>query len=95
MAPEQSSGEISEKSDQYALGCIAYELCTGRRFKQALASPASQQRSRSPLTPRQINPALSIQAERAILKAVAVNPDHRYDTVDAFVDALGTCHLSG
>jgi serine/threonine protein kinase len=90
MAPEQSLGEISEKSDQYALGCIAYELCTGSRLKQTIARPTSQQRTRSPLAPRQFNPALSIQTERAILKAVSANPDHRYDTVDAFVAALGT-----
>src|SRR5581483_730430 len=30
MAPEQFRGLANEKSDQYALGCIAYELCTGR-----------------------------------------------------------------
>lgn len=90
MAPEQSLGEISEKSDQYALGCIAYELCTGRRLKQTMARPTSQQRVKAPLAPRQFNPALSIQTERAILKAVSANPDHRYDTVDAFVAALGT-----
>src|SRR5260370_864725 len=29
MAPEQFSGTISEKSDQYALACLAYELITG------------------------------------------------------------------
>src|SRR5438270_261186 len=31
MAPEQFHGEISQKSDQYALGCIAYELMTGQK----------------------------------------------------------------
>jgi len=28
-APEQPSGNTSEKSDQYALACIAYEMLTG------------------------------------------------------------------
>jgi len=85
MAPEQSLGEISEKSDQYALGCIAYELCTGRRFKDASSLASSQQR---PRPPRQFNPALSTQADRAILRAVSVNPDLRYDAVEAFVAAF-------
>jgi serine/threonine protein kinase len=31
MAPEQFHGTASKESDQYALGCIAYELLTGRR----------------------------------------------------------------
>lgn len=85
MAPEQSSGLISEKCDQYALGCIAYELCTGRRFKEASSLASSQ---KQPRPPRQLNTALPIQADRAILRAVAANPDLRYDTVEAFVAAF-------
>ena len=31
MAPERLTGDVSGASDQYALGCIAYELLTGRK----------------------------------------------------------------
>src|SRR5213080_1883256 len=31
MAPEQFRGALSKESDQYALGCIAYELYTGHK----------------------------------------------------------------
>jgi len=31
MAPEQFEGTISTKCDQYALGCMAYELLTGEK----------------------------------------------------------------
>src|SRR5450755_1174680 len=31
MAPEMFDGRVSVKSDQYTLGCIAYELLTGRK----------------------------------------------------------------
>jgi len=35
MAPEQFQGQISKEVDQYALGCIAYELVTGQRLFSA------------------------------------------------------------
>lgn len=79
MAPEQSEGSISEKSDQYALGAIAYELCTGRRLKDANSLVSS---SRRPRPPRQFNPALSAQVDRAILRAVSISPNLRYDGVN-------------
>jgi len=85
MAPEQSEGSISEKSDQYALGAIAYELCTARRLKDAGSLVSSQQR---PRPPRQFNPALSAQADRAILRAISAHPNLRYDTVEAFIAAF-------
>src|SRR5207248_2554571 len=56
---------------------------------QALAY-LQQQQPRGPQAPRQLNPALSIRAERAILRAVSANPDLRYDSIEAFVAALGT-----
>jgi serine/threonine protein kinase len=31
MAPEQFQGVVSKESDQYALGCIAYEMLTGHQ----------------------------------------------------------------
>jgi serine/threonine protein kinase len=39
MAPEQFQGVISKEGDQYALGCIAYELVTGHRPFSAGFSP--------------------------------------------------------
>src|SRR5947209_7984734 len=35
MAPEQFQGIVSKEVDQYALGCIAYELYTGRKVFEA------------------------------------------------------------
>lgn len=89
MAPEQSHGIISEKADQYALGYLAYELCTGRPpFKEHSSAPTSQHQTKPPLAPRLFNYKISPQAERAILKALSVNPDQRYDNVSSFITAL-------
>ncbi len=49
LAPEQLVGSITEKSDQYALACLAYELTTGcapfsAQSFSSVASPASADR---------------------------------------------------
>ncbi len=89
MAPEQSRGIASEKSDQYALACIAYELCTGRLpYKEPPFSATFQGRPKPPLAPRLLNHKLSVQADRAILRALSINPDQRHDNIGTFITAL-------
>src|SRR5581483_1990027 len=88
MAPEQFRGLANEKSDQYALGCIAYELCTGRLPYKEPPFSATQGRPKPPLAPRLLNYKLSIQTERAILRALSINPDQRYNNIGAFITDL-------
>ncbi len=48
MAPEQFEGIVSMKSDQYVLGCIAYELLTGRKpfnVEQAILTAMAKDRA--------------------------------------------------
>jgi len=94
MAPEQFDGEISKKSDQYALGCIAYELFTGHRlFDVPEDAPwiawAYKHKMEPPIPPRKVNPALPQHIEQAILKAVAKDRASRHADVSAFMKALG------
>ncbi|TMC20221.1 MAG: hypothetical protein E6J34_13360 [Chloroflexi bacterium] len=74
-SPEQLRGEVSEASDQYALGSIAYELFTGLRYQ-----PQTQLRA--------INPVLSPIIEEVIFKAIAPLAAKRYENINAFIDAL-------
>jgi len=89
-APEQIAGQRrSSQSDQYALGCIAYELFTGR--PPCPLSDPSLQHKRSAETvvpPTQINPSLSEQIEQVILKAMAKDANDRYENVLQFNQAL-------
>lgn len=81
MAPEQFKKIVSKRSDQYALGCIAYELFTGQR-------PFVAFDERSQIAPTQLNPQLPIHIEQAILKAMAKDRKDRHADVTVFMTAL-------
>jgi serine/threonine protein kinase len=92
MAPEQFQGSASKESDQYALGCIAYELLTGQVPFPAddLFTIGINHLTKAPLPPRQLNPQLPPHIERAILKAMAKQRTDRYADIKAFILALYT-----
>ncbi len=81
MAPEQFQGIVSKKSDQFALGCIAYELVTGQR-------PFLHSRTDPPIPPSTLNPLVPPHIEQAILKALTVRHTDRHEDVVTFINAL-------
>lgn len=92
MAPEQvisSSGAIPQ-SDLYAMGVILYRMMTGVLpfDSEDVLAIAMQHMSQEPTPPSQIQPAITPQLEAVILKALAKEPEQRYQTGHAFVDAL-------
>ena len=90
MAPEQFKGQVSKKSDQYALGCIAYELLTGQPLFTA-EDPYTMGYKHiyeQPLDPSDLNPDIPRTVEDVILKALAKHRDDRYPSVADFVLAL-------
>ncbi len=91
MAPEQFKGTISKESDEYALGCIAYELFTGHKPFTApdIISMGFKHMTETPVAPRQLNPKVPVHIEQAILKAMAKERSNRYTSVSAFIIGLG------
>lgn len=93
MPPEQFGGEVSVKSDQYALACIAYLLFTGE-LPIILPPNATIQEwalkviNHVPVKPRQINPDVPVYIEEAILKALAKERNQRHVDVNAFVKLM-------
>lgn len=92
MAPEQFEAIVSIKSDQYALGCIAYELVTGRK-PFTVPSPSIealwyQHAKVQPMSPSHYVPQIPSSVEHAILKALAKQRSDRHSDIAAFLSAL-------
>lgn len=94
MAPEQFEGWVSPKNDQYALGCIAYELLTGRKpFKVkgvTLENLWYQHAKVAPITPKQYNQQLADAVAQAILTALKKERTARYKDIATFLEALSS-----
>ena len=90
MAPEMFRGTICKEGDQYALGCIAYELTTGHLPFTApdFISMGFKHATEQPVAPTHLNPNLPLYVEQAILKAMAKERTQRHADVTAFVAAL-------
>ena len=91
MAPEQFRGSISKEGDQYALGCIAYQILTGRLPFDApdFFALGYKHMSETAMPPTQLNLLIPYPVETAILKAMAKQRTDRFPDVLAFVTALG------
>lgn len=96
MAPEQSLGYISRRSEQYSFGCIAYELFTGRKPFSAPDTLALRYKHMHipPPSPAMFNPAIPLHIELAILKMLEKRRINRFDSVLSAVEALYDAELT-
>jgi serine/threonine-protein kinase len=80
MSPEQAmGGEIDERTDVYALGCVLYEMLAGEPAFTGATSQAVVAKlvSEEPRALRGVRPDLPPTVERAIRAALAKQPDAR------------------
>jgi TolA-binding protein len=83
MSPEQARVEdLDHRADLFSLGIVLYEMATGRRpFVGATAADIlSAIVNQPPIAPRALNPAVPLELERIITKALEKKPALRYQT---------------
>ncbi len=92
MAPEQIQGQAIPQSDIYSVGVVLYELLAGHcpfRGEQAV-DVLVQHLTQAPRPLHEINPDIPPQLEALVMQALEKNPQRRYQSAGAFLEALGT-----
>jgi serine/threonine protein kinase len=91
MAPEQGLGVgVDHRVDVYSLGVVFFEMLAGRPPYQADTPMAVMLKHiNDPLPrPRQFAPAIPTQVEEVLFKALAKDPEHRFQSMADFAQAL-------
>ncbi len=86
MAPEQTNGFNDYRSDIYSLGIILYQMLTGQ-VPFTADSPVTVSLKHiqlQPQPPSQINSKIPPSIEEVMLKALAKEPDERYQEANTF-----------
>jgi serine/threonine protein kinase len=81
---EQYGGDSAHtdiRSDIYAFGATLYHMLTNEAPAEARVRFLDPARL---VPPRQINPEINVRTERAVLRAMALHPDERPQTVEDF-----------
>lgn len=87
MAPEQTSGVVDPRSDQFGCGVVLYEMLTGYHPFDALGGPVR--------APSLFNRDLPSSLDAVVLRALSARPEDRFADMQEFVLAFDQATRSG
>ena len=85
LSPEQAQGQpVDGRSDLYSLGCVLYEMVTGRPpfLGESPVTVASKQVLEQPLPPSKLSTDVTQALDAVILRALGKNPANRYQSAE-------------
>jgi serine/threonine-protein kinase len=96
MSPEQFLGQtIDGRSDLFSCGVILYQFLTGEKpFAGNTTTIMYKVLHEEPLAPSMLNVALPAVLDAVVKKAMAKNPDQRFQNVAEFAAALDSASVS-
>jgi len=93
LSPEQALGEeVTAAADIYSLGCVLYELLSGRTpyLFENLPELVVKHREEAITPLRELRPEVPERLEAAVMHALARNPDYRPDSAATLAEELAT-----
>jgi len=98
VSPEQAAGEtvVDGRSDQYSLGCVLFEMLSGKKpFTGPTAQAVLSRRFSEPVPSiRSVYPEATEYLETAMLRALSKDSGERYSTTMEFAKGLVASHLT-
>jgi len=91
LSPEQASGEVADnRSDLYSVGCVLYEMLTGRPpfIGDTPVSIAFQHVSGELIAPSKVNPVVDAQFDHFLSVVMAKDPANRYQDANSMLADL-------
>src|SRR5699024_3534607 len=98
LSPEQARGEtVDSRSDLYSVGCVLFELLTGRPpfVGDSPVAVAYQHVREEPPSPTSLNPDITPALASVLAKSLAKDTQARFQSGKEFLTALRSAHYDG